>query len=234
MLSSDHPSFVCNKCETNVRAAVKIRNDIREIEKCWKKYIDEMHLLREVKIEEVDDDSVNFETVEMIIEPVDEIYNDADVDYTEFDSDSRLEYDDDGAINNYSISDLDDSQDDKMYPISEKNYCEHFNKKELTQVELKLHQQSYHPEMLTASQFKCDICKARYSSRHGIRTHMKRHMQGSADGTSSKKIKRYKCSSCDERFSKKVLLVEHELRHSGVSVALNFLLCLRRVISLRN
>lgn len=234
--SPDHPTFVCNACETNLRAAAKIRNDITQIEKCWDKYIEEMPLMNDIKIEEVDDESMNFETVEMTIEPVDQMYtsssyDDGDGDY--LDMDLKPKYGNKYETCSYdgdtyeSISDLDDTQQNitsiaKIASVAEKHNCEHCNTSGLTQTELRIHQQSCHPETLDAPQFKCDICLKIYSSRYGIRTHMKRHMQGSTEATSSKRIKRYKCSSCEERFSKKVLLVEHELRHSGVSMQPNF------------
>lgn len=218
----------------NLRMAVKIRNDITDIEKCWQKYISQMHSLKEIKIEEVDDESVNFETVEMIIEPVEPInrmyfpsWHDEDVDYLDMDSkhDSEkkcesYDYDDGSIDNNYESIGSDDNQenmvrDTKVWAI---NSCQHCNETDLTRAELKLHQQTFHPNNSNAEQFVCDICRARYSSRYGIRTHMKRHMQGSTEGANLKSIKRYQCSRCDERFSKKVLLVEHELRHSGVSL----------------
>ncbi len=212
LISSDHPAWVCNRCESNLRAAVKIRRDITQIEECWSKYIDEMHAINEIKIE--DDENENFETVEMTIEPVDHMYNSTayGADYLD---DSKSEHernyesrsaDDDASIDNFggSVSDLNDSQD----KFVEKKNC--------TVVLSRIDLQKSYPEVATVSQFKCDICEARYSSRYGIRTHMKRHMQGSADSTSLKKIKRYQCSKCDERFSKKILLEEHELRHLGV------------------
>lgn len=190
-----------------------------------------MPRLKDIKIEEVDDESINFETVEMTIEPVDQMYSsssydDGDGEYLDMDAKPNYgtKYEScsyDGEIYE-SISDSEDNQENvkritKMSSTAEKHDCEHCETVGWTLTELRLHQQSCHPETLDALQFKCDICLKIYSSRYGIRTHMKRHMQGSTVSTSSKRIKRYKCSCCEERFSKKVLLVEHELRHSGVS-----------------
>lgn len=232
MLSADHPTFVCSKCETNLRTIAKYRNDIMQIERCWTQYIDEMHLLEKIKVEELDDDSVKFETVEMIIEPVDQMYSsssmDGDVDFLDVDSrpeyGSKYEsynYEDGGSIDVYETSsDLDDDQENRITEtlpsIEERTNCENCNTAGLTPVELRIHQRNCHPEVLDAPQFSCDICQKAYSSRYGILTHMKRHKQGSA-AAKSKRIDRYQCSSCDERFSKKTLLTEHELCHSGVS-----------------
>lgn len=191
-----------------------------------------MPLLHDIKIEEVDDDSVNFETVEMTIEPVDQMYSpassyDENGDY--LDMDSRPKYGTkeescsyDGDIYE-SINELDDHQENipritRISSIAERKDCEHCDTAGLTHAELKTHQQSCHPEVWDAPQFKCDICLKMYSSRYGIRTHMKRHMQGSTDANTLKRVKRYQCSKCVERFNKKVLLVEHELRHSGAAL----------------
>lgn len=239
LLSPDRPTFVCSKCEANLRTTVKIRNDIKQIEKCWTQYIDELYLQKQIKIEEVDEASVKFETVEMIIEPVDQMYSsssyDGDGDY--LDMDSRPEYankyesgsyEDGGCIDAYeSTSDLDDNEEkftrivETSPSIAQKFNCENCHTTGLTRVGLRMHQQNCHSDVLDSPQFSCDICLKEYSSRYGILTHMKRHKQGSTVA-GSKQIERYQCSSCDERFSKKVLLAEHELRHSGVSITTPF------------
>lgn len=212
------------------------------MEKYWKKYI-EIPVIKEIKIEDEDDESITFETVEMIIEPVEPMTSsssgfDGDVDYLDGEEkpDFEAKYEsfsyDDGSID---ISDLDDTQDSdtrdvKLYSMTNKRSCQDCDVTGLTTVQLRMHQQSCHPESLGATQFVCDVCQKTYSSRYGIRTHMKRHMQtGSAETERPKRIKRYQCSSCDERFSKKTLLVEHELRHSGVS-AINIYIILPQLL----
>jgi len=150
----------------------------------------------------------------MIIEPVEPMMSsssgfDGDGDY--LDMDMKGDYD--------SISDLDDTGDYNSHMVeADKVNCEHCEETDLTQLELQIHQRKCHPEIVDAAQFICDICNVRYSSRYGIRTHMKRHMQiGTSASERIKHIKRYQCSTCAERFNKKADLVEHELRHSGVS-----------------
>lgn len=225
-VTSDHPTFICTICEANLRLAAKISNDIQAMEKCWNQYIDEMHMLKEVKEEYVDDEDINFETVEMTIEPVDQMYH---VDYldgnskaTEFE---QHRYDLDDSVDNYdeSMGDLNEDQENDSPEVSsaQANVCNRCNTTSLTLAELETHQQNCHAEV---PQFACDICHARYSSRYGIHTHMKRHMQqGSTNRTGSKIIKRYKCSKCDERFSKKHDLHEHEHRHTtGVCIISNW------------
>lgn len=227
--SPDHPSFICNKCESNLRIAVKIRNDITQIEKCWTQYITEMHVLKEVKVEDVDDENAEFETVEMIIEPVDQMYSSYDADYLEMDSKPDYDcYSYDG--DNYDATNSDDNFDEnnqeigdvaKISSFPEKFNCKHCDTTGLSRAQLRVHQKSCHSKELNVSQYVCDICQARYSSRYGIRTHMKRHMQGSAENSSSKVVRRYQCTKCNERFSRKVLLDEHELRHTGVRCVSN-------------
>lgn len=183
------------------------------IERCWKQYIDEIPVITEIKIEDEDDEDDEigtFETLEMTIEPVEPMSGiDGDVDY--LDMDMKGGYD--------STSDLDDTGEYTIVEASSKKIdCEHCDVTDLTQAELRIHQQKFHPEVVDAPQFICDICKARYSSRYGIRTHMTRHMQiGTSVRERIKHIKRYQCSTCAERFNKKADLVEHELRHAGVS-----------------
>lgn len=232
-LSSEYPTFICFRCDKNLRTAAKIRNDIIHIEKCWKQYIDERPVITEIKIEDDDDENGTFETVEMIIEPVEPMNSllsnfDGEVDYLDMDMKPAFgtkfescNYDD-GSFDNYdSTNDLNDTGDSDSHVLktsTDKVNCSHCDTSDLTQVELQIHQQKYHPEIADAHQFICDICQAKYSSRYGIRTHMKRHMQIVTSGVERiKRIKRYQCSTCDERFNKKVMLVEHELRHSGVS-----------------
>lgn len=193
--------------------AAKISNDIQAIEKCWNKYIEEVRDLKEVKVEYVDDEDVIFETVEMTIEPVDQMYH---VDY--LDNDSRPEheahiYDVDGSVENYDERSTSGSNENDENDSPKMNDCDRCNITGMSLAELKTHQQNCHPE---TPQFACDICNARYSSRYGILTHMKRHMQGSTDGTKTRIVKRYECDQCGERFSKKQDLIEHELLHTGV------------------
>ncbi|XP_037032937.1 zinc finger protein 37 homolog [Bradysia coprophila] len=222
-VTADHPAFICTICEANLRLAAKISNDIQAIEKCWNKYIEEMHTLKEVKVEYVDDEEVNFETVEMIIEPVDQMYH---VDYLDVDSKPEYEphsYVADGSVENYddSISDSnenDENDSPKLSSSPKSKGCDRCNMTGLLPDELKTHQQRCHKE---TPQFACDICQARYSSRYGIHTHMKRHMQGSTNKAGSKLIKRYECDHCGDRFSKKQNLMEHALRHAGGDAALH-------------
>lgn len=187
------------------------------MEKCWKKYIDEMLTAKQIKIEEDDDDeNINFETVEMVIEPVDPCF-DVD-DYLYIDTKPDINYD--GGSNYDSLTDFDEYDDNsRVMSIPPKVHdCQYCNETGLSRTELRIHQQNDHPEMLVTLQLKCDICGKIYSSRYGIRTHMKRHIQiGSTEVEPSKKIKRYKCTTCNETFNKKVQLAQHELLHSGVS-----------------
>ncbi|KAJ6645487.1 Zinc finger protein [Pseudolycoriella hygida] len=222
-LSLDYPDFVCGKCESKLQTAIKIRNDIEEIEKCWKQYINEMHVVRDVKVEDLDEEYDKFETVEILIEPV----HQEDLDYLNSSS-STLKYEnqyESYVCEDYISDGMDDvletsnptieTHDDADNPLEaiEKMDCK---ESDASPKECDVLKKKSRPETTETTQLSCDICKKTYSSRHGIRAHMERHAQGSTDLASrSKLIMRYKCHSCNERFDKKKLLEEHEMRHSG-------------------
>lgn len=133
------------------------------------------------------------------------------------------------ASDEYNIDDDFDSSNDptdfgnslhedsilKISPKLSKNNCQYCEVTDLTQNELRQHQRNCHPGIVELPNFTCDVCEKTYSSRHGIRTHMKRHMQHRPNEI--QRSTRYKCSVCDKTFTKKSQLDEHDLTHSGVS-----------------